>query len=264
MSWFRVDDSLPTHRKVLSIPRGRRRRECVGSWTICGAWCSANNTEGLIPKPALIDLDIPQKVADDLVAAGLWRDEVSHYRMHDYLDYNPTAEQVAKARTDAAERQRRARERARESRVTHASVTCAVTDPRHGPPDPTRPDPSKQQPLVAAPKPQRSPATPAKGTRIPDFWPIDDAHRDRLLAWGTEHVPAVELRSETENWQDWHRAKGDTAKDWTASWRTWMRRAQKDRETRPAGRPSGRVAEGDAILAEAFARGQAGRGGLSA
>lgn len=148
ITWFKVDDGLPTHHKVLSIPRGRRRREAVGSWTLAGAWCSGNKTEGRIPKPALVDLDIPQKVADDLVAAGLWRDEGLHYQMHDFLDYNPTAEQVTKARTDAAERQRRARERARErrnkgdvSRVSHAPVTRDVTDPRHGPPDPTRPDP---------------------------------------------------------------------------------------------------------------------------
>lgn len=149
MTWFKVDDTLPTHRKVLAIPRGRRRREALGSWTLAGAWCSGNRTEGRIPKPALADLDIPHSVADDLVTAGLWHDRGDHYLMHDFLDYNPSAEQVTKARADAAERQRRAREKAaegrangtpsrRDSRVTHVPVTCSVTDPRHGPPDPTR------------------------------------------------------------------------------------------------------------------------------
>lgn len=117
---------------------------------------------------------------------------------------------------------------------------------------------------VPEPEPAKPPRAAAKGTRIPDTWPLDDIHREGLRLWAAEHTPAVKLRSETENWQDWHRAKGDTAKDWTASWRTWMRRAQKDRESRPAGRPVGRVAEGDAILAEAFTRGQAERRGLSA
>ncbi len=110
------------------------------------------------------------------------------------------------------------------------------------------------QPLAAPP-----PKTPRR-TRIPDVFPPDEATAARLKEWARGRAPAVDLGPETENWQDWHRAKGDTAKDWPASWRTWMVRAQKDAEKRgPVGvvrpfRGNARVDAGDAILAEAYAR----------
>ena len=117
MTWFKVDDGFPTHRKVLSIPRGQRRLAAVGAWTLTGAWCAANGTEGRIPESVLEEFGIPRKVADDLLAAGLWQ-RIDGYEVHDYLDYNPTAEQVEADRVAARERQRRARERAKEARLS--------------------------------------------------------------------------------------------------------------------------------------------------
>jgi hypothetical protein len=155
MTWFKVDDGLPTHRKVLSLPRGARRLSAIGAWTMAGAWTSANLTEGFIPKTVLADLGIGPKVAADLVSCGLWRAEKTGYRMHDFLDYNPTAERVQQDRADAAARQKKAREKARaaakaareaaENSSGHnvsSSVSHGVTNGvSHGPPDPTRPDP---------------------------------------------------------------------------------------------------------------------------
>lgn len=116
MPWFRVDDHFPTHRKVLSLPRGARRLTAVGAWTMAGAWCSANLTEGRIPSNVLDDLGITTKVATDLVDCGLWIRDGADYRMHDFTSYNPTRDQVKRDRKVAAERQRRARERAKERR----------------------------------------------------------------------------------------------------------------------------------------------------
>lgn len=155
MPWFKVDDGLPMHRKVLALPRGARRLGAIGAWTMAGAWSSANGTEGRIPTAVLADLGIPTKVATDLLTCGLWKREPNGYRMHDFLDYNPTAEKVAQDRVAAAERQRKTRERAKAARdaasaaatghggshaVSH-SVTGGVTHGvSHGPPDPTRPE----------------------------------------------------------------------------------------------------------------------------
>ena len=116
MPWFKVDDHFPTHRKVLRLPRGQRRLAAIGAWTMAGAWCSANLTEGRIPKDVLDDLGIPAKAAADLVECGLWKTAPGGYAMHDFTSYNPTREQVQRDREATAERQRRARERAREKR----------------------------------------------------------------------------------------------------------------------------------------------------
>jgi hypothetical protein len=165
MPWFRVDDDLPTHRKVLSIPRGQRRLTAIGAWTMAGAWSAKNLREGEIPASVIEELAISPRAISDLLAAGLWVQQGDCYRMHDFLDYNPTADQVRGERESAAARQRAARERSREKRkresagqegvsrpvsrresrrdtavshaVSHGPVTGAVTVP------PTRPDPTR-------------------------------------------------------------------------------------------------------------------------
>lgn len=125
MVWFKVDDGFPTHRKVLSIPRGKRRLAAVGAWTLTGAWSAANGTEGHIPGHIIDEFGIPSSVVDDLVTSGLWRtddDKQGAQQMHDFLDYNPSAAQVALDREAARERQRRARERRRQQ----ADVTAEL------------------------------------------------------------------------------------------------------------------------------------------
>jgi hypothetical protein len=115
ITWFKVDDGFHHHRKVLSIPRGQRRLAAVGAWTLVGSWCAANGTDGQFGSEVLEELGIPSKCASDLLAAGLW-EQTDRHTMHDYLDYNPSAEKVAKDRREAAERQRRARDAARRNR----------------------------------------------------------------------------------------------------------------------------------------------------
>lgn len=43
--------------------------------------------------------------------------------------------------------------------------------------------------------------------------------------WAKTNAPQIELKSETENFKDWHLAKGSMFRNWDAAWRTWMRRS---------------------------------------
>ena len=82
----------------------------------------------------------------------------------------------------------------------------------------------KTNPYCApAPKPRRA-------TSIPTDW----QPTSEQVAWLTAKCPSVRGQSETQQWQDWHLAKGDVAKDWNASWRTWMRKSQGYAATGPA------------------------------
>jgi Helix-turn-helix domain len=63
----------------------------------------------------------------------------------------------------------------------------------------------------------------ARATTVPSSFTVTPQMRD----WAKEHVPRLDLKTETENFLDHHRAKGTTFKDWTAAWRTWMRNALK-------------------------------------
>jgi hypothetical protein len=73
------------------------------------------------------------------------------------------------------------------------------------------------------PDDSRSENTTKRARQIPaDFTVTDD-----MRSWAASHMPGVSVDAETENFIDYHRAKGSTMKDWTAAWRTWMRNAVK-------------------------------------
>lgn len=62
--------------------------------------------------------------------------------------------------------------------------------------------------------------------RLPDQFMVTKEMR----VWAQDSVPAVNLKTETENFCDYWRGQGGTKVDWIATWRTWMRKAQKDSE----------------------------------
>ena len=158
MSWFKVDDSFHGHPKVKRIPRSARKA-AVALWTLAGSYCSFHLTDGHLLADDVLDNGGSTKDAEQLVAVGLWHSHghncdrcpdvpEGEYLFHDWLDYNPSREQVLAERKAAAERQRRAREKAKSQRdagqshavtngVSHAGVTALVTVP------PTRPDPTR-------------------------------------------------------------------------------------------------------------------------
>lgn len=157
MVWFRTDDGFNSHPKVLSIPRGAPRLRAVGLWHAIGVWCAQQLTDGLFAPHMITEHGGNRADAKWLLDATLWHrlgegcdtetcpaGVPGMHRMHDYLDQNPSRDQVLAERAAAADRQRRARAKAkqnrdtsrRDGRVTHADVTSVVTVP------PTRPDPS--------------------------------------------------------------------------------------------------------------------------
>lgn len=60
--------------------------------------------------------------------------------------------------------------------------------------------------------------------RIPEPFMLTKEMRE----WGVSDAPAVNLKTETENFVDYWRGAGGTKLDWIATWRNWMRKAQKD------------------------------------
>ena len=84
MTWVKIDDKLPNHGKVEALS-DRAFRIYVTS--IC--YSSANLTDGEITKGSLTKIGATPKIAEALVAAGLW-DTTSRggWAVHDYLVYN--------------------------------------------------------------------------------------------------------------------------------------------------------------------------------
>jgi hypothetical protein len=273
MTWFKVDDGFHCHPKVLEAGN-----ECVGLYVRCGSYCAQHLTDGFVPA-GVAALYGSAKLAAALVRARLWVPVDGGWQMHDYLNYNPSRDQVEADREAAAERQRKAREKRAAERahnnghavshvsshaVTHAEVTQVVTDSSRcesHDPDPTRPDPTRSTSSAYVESQGDTwvaGATPPGGarrraTRIPD----DFAVTDSMVVWARKHAPNVDGRVETEQFRDyWHAKSGKDATklDWPATWRTWMRKAEQDsgRSRRNSARPT-RTATALASVESAFA-----------
>lgn len=110
MPWFRVDDAFAVHPKALAAGNA-----ACGLWVRAGSWCMQQLTDGHVPEHALSTLGTRAE-AQKLVDAGLWRRTPSGWLFHDWEGRQPSREQVERDRAEAAERQRRAREKRRSLR----------------------------------------------------------------------------------------------------------------------------------------------------
>lgn len=125
MAWARIDDSILDHPKILEA--GEDARDLLIASII---WCNRHLTDGRIPKaalPVLSQKKTVKKNAEALVRVGLWEDHGSYWQVHDYLDWNPSREEVEKQRAASAERMRKSRARRRGDRATNATVAAQHT-----------------------------------------------------------------------------------------------------------------------------------------
>lgn len=90
MTWFKVDDRFHSHPKALATSLA-----ALGLWTVAGSWSSDHRQGGAVPDHVLPSLSRgASELADELVAAGLWRRVRGGYQFHDWDDKNPTKEEA--------------------------------------------------------------------------------------------------------------------------------------------------------------------------
>jgi hypothetical protein len=110
MPWFRVDDNLAFHPKIM-----RAGNAAIGLWARAGSWSAQQLTEGHVP------LDLARNIgtrgeADRLVSVGLWLRTDDGYQFHQWAERQPPKSKVEADREAARKRQHRARELARLAR----------------------------------------------------------------------------------------------------------------------------------------------------
>ncbi|MFI0469272.1 hypothetical protein ACH347_34800 [Saccharopolyspora sp. 5N102] len=260
MTWFKVDDTLHSHTKAM-----RAGDAAMGLWVLAGSWASNQLTDGWVPAYAARRLSSnADELAATLVRVGLWvpgeHEGEPGWWFHSWQEYQPSREDVETKRADARERMRKIRARGTihrtepaedgspDVRANNADVRANeprtntersqhVRDPR---PDPSRPEvPSTEVTSVET----RKRAT-GRATRIPDDFDVTP----EMVQWAREHTPLVG-RTETDKFVDYWRAKSGqsaTKRDWVATWRNWMRRAQEDAERRTPAR-AGQTTKADRI-----------------
>ena len=105
MVWLRIDDQIAHHPKFIEAGP-------MASWLwVCGnAYCNKYLTDGFIKASAVSSLGgvtNAKKWAQRLTEVGLWERTTGGYRVHDFHDFNPTADEVKAKRV--AERDAKAR-----------------------------------------------------------------------------------------------------------------------------------------------------------
>ena len=92
MTWVKLDDAFPHHPKVVGLSDNAFRTHVTA---LC--YCGLYLTDGHVPTSALRQLG-SRKAAIDLEACGLWIKTDHGWMIRDYLEYNPSKEQVNEER----------------------------------------------------------------------------------------------------------------------------------------------------------------------
>lgn len=164
--WFKVDDSLATHPKVLEAGNA-----AMGLWVRAGAWCAQQLTDGFVSSAAVAMLGNEEQ-AQALVDSDLWTESEGGYSFHQWSERQPSREDAEQRRE--AERQRKAAWRAAKADKRSVSRGSSQRDD-YGTPSGVQQDETRESALpvpVPVPVPNTSTSEVADATR-------DDV--DRLL-----------------------------------------------------------------------------------
>ena len=93
-----LDDNIEDHPKFAGLSN-----DAFALWVRCVGYCRRNVTNGFIPAPAALArarAGNPKKVIAELLKVSpgcsnpLWREVDGGYEIHDYLEWNPSKDQV--------------------------------------------------------------------------------------------------------------------------------------------------------------------------
>lgn len=102
MPWVKLDDAMHAHPKIAAA--WSSCRGSVGLHVMALSYCGAYLTDGHVPA-TFVESKLPElgdRVAavEALVEAGLWEAVDDGYRVHDYLELNPSRRAVERRRKE--------------------------------------------------------------------------------------------------------------------------------------------------------------------
>lgn len=104
MVWFRVDDNLAFHPKVMQA-----QNPAMGLWVRAGSWAAQQLTDGVVPQEIAKNIGGKREI-DRLVDNGLWLPVDSGFVFHQWTERNPSRSQIESRRASGAKRLQRWRE----------------------------------------------------------------------------------------------------------------------------------------------------------
>jgi hypothetical protein len=212
---------------------GRRARATRDLYVQMLCYCKRKMTDGKIPAEQVGVLVYPDSLKDGLrdaqalIAVGLLEETDGGYYLPGYLRRNKSRQQIA----DAAAAKRAGAMLANHNRwhddridprCPHCTDQSSVATPIAIAIGGLKRSDSTESESESESKTESETETRRRATPPPAKFEITP----ELRAWGRERAPFVaDPEAETEQFLDYHRAKGTTFKDWTAAWRKWMAKA---------------------------------------
>jgi hypothetical protein len=246
--WFKADDGLHDHPKAIAAGPA-----AMGLWLLAGTWSARHGTDGYVPDRVLPRLcDEAEANASRLLRSGLWERAAdgAGYVFHDWLDYQPAAEQVRAKRRQQSEagrkggqvsghvRRRRTARHDQSAEANHeanASATATATA-EPNPQAKTNPVPSRSASPYGEAGRARTHArgpSPADEHPLPADWEVTPD----MVEWARSEAPDVDGRRATAKFRNYYGARPRVrCADWAAEWRTWMLREQEFADRRPPSR----------------------------
>ena len=250
MSWFKVDDRLPTSRKMLRIPRSKRTA-AIGLWTIAGAWSAHDLTDGFVPAFMIEEWGGTEADADELIRAGMWAEDEHDgdpgYQFVNWAEYQPMKADVEAKREYERERKRQQRRDrngkfAGQGNVPNLSHRDNTGTPTVNVRDSTVPVPSRPVPSHT----NAQPTVAREPSKFPDWWAIwgkKKAKGDAEKAYkaALKKISHDDLMAKTTAYWDHVKASG-TDLQYVPYPATWLRAEQWDDDltlnAQSGGRPS--------------------------
>lgn len=233
MPWVKLDDSWYDSPKFAGLGL-----HDVGLWAVCLSWCARHLTDGHIPTGVVARIipHVPSPGAE-LVTAGLWDKVPGGWQIHDYLDYQPSADHVRIQRAKRADAGRAGGVASGQTRRSDAQSkqtgSKSFVNRSHllEPPYPSRtPEGQNTCPKTAA-KPNRPPTRQVAKATKSDFeqfyaaWPrkvgrpkAETAYNKAIKAGAT----ADQILTGARRWAQHYAARGTC--DWCPHPTTWLNR----------------------------------------
>lgn len=105
MAWARLDDGFYDHPKILAL--WGESPAAVGLHVRCLAYATKHLTDGVLPEPVVRAMGADNEMLGALVNAGLWYElEGGQFGLHDFLDWNPSRDEVRERKAKDRERKR--------------------------------------------------------------------------------------------------------------------------------------------------------------
>jgi hypothetical protein len=249
MAWVRLDDQARQHRKLLAAGP-------TAAWLwVCGLmYCNSQKAhDGIIPSvavPVLYPIPNWRKEAARLVAVGLWEQVGDDYAVHDYHEYQLTAEEVENLSLRRAQAGRAGGLRSAERRRSNGQANDQANRKQTGSKRVANlkqlasfclPSKSKQNEAHPDPIPIPSPLDPSDRVCVP---PAHEAKTKQVASRATKEPeiplppdfgvsPELERICRAEglpnphdvlpDFRDWAEEKQVRKARWEATFRRWMR-----------------------------------------